>query len=136
MTRCCSPSGFQVQVLGKNTCHSKLDPRSTECRLLGYAMGSGNYKVQEIANHHVFISRDVIFEEGLPHCTMAGVGEQIPLFDANMVPTDNPPTIPTDNPPTNKPTTNDPHTPESTTTRDPVNPHDNSVILIEPHQSA
>jgi hypothetical protein len=63
---------------------SKLDPRSVECRILGYATGTGNYKVQEVATRCVFVSRDVIFEEGLPHHTLTSVGEktqQIPLFD-------------------------------------------------------
>ena len=45
---------------------SKLDPRSTKCQLLGYASGSGNYRVQDIASCHVFVSQDVIFEEGKP----------------------------------------------------------------------
>jgi hypothetical protein len=29
----------------------------------------------------VFISRDIIFEEGGPHCTSPAVEEQLPLFD-------------------------------------------------------
>ena len=64
---------------------SKLDPRSTECRFLGYASGSGNYKVQDVASRRVFISRDIVFEEGQPHRTSASVGEQqqIPLFDTS-----------------------------------------------------
>ena len=105
---------------------SKLDPRSTECRLLGYATGSGNYKVQDIATRRVFVSRDVIFEEGKPHGTTAGVGEQIPLFDTNMVQV--PPA------PADKPTTDD----ISTITNDPVDPvnpvdqHDNSDISVIP----
>jgi transposase InsO family protein len=45
---------------------SKLDPRSVECRLLGYALGSGNYKVQDVNSRRVFISCDMVFEEGLP----------------------------------------------------------------------
>jgi transposase InsO family protein len=62
---------------------SKLDPRSTECRFLGYASGSGNYKVQDSVSRRVFVSRDVVFEEGQPRRTLASVGEQqIPLFDA------------------------------------------------------
>lgn len=70
---------------------SKLDPRSVECRLLGYASGNGNYRVQDIVSRRVFISRDVIFEEGQPRRTLAGVGEeveqaeQVPLFDTNIV---------------------------------------------------
>ena len=64
---------------------SKLDPRSVECRLLGYASGSGNYKVQDVATHRVFVSRDVVFEEGQPHRTSVSVGEQIPLFDTSIV---------------------------------------------------
>ena len=117
---------------------SKLDPRSSECRLLGYATGSGNYKVQDIATCHVFVSHDVIFEEGSPHRTTAGVGEQIPLFDANMVPNDNPPANnpTTDNPQVNNPTTDNPHTPESAITNDHVDQHDNSVISIETCRSA
>ena len=53
------PTIHGVQVTGG----SKLDPRSTECRLLGYASGSGNYKVQDITSRRVFVSRDVVFEE-------------------------------------------------------------------------
>ena len=60
---------------------SKLDPRSVECRFLGYAPGRGNYKVQDVANKRVYVSRDVVFEEGLPSRTSANVGEQISLFD-------------------------------------------------------
>ena len=69
-----------VQVTGG----SKLDARSTECRLLGYATGAGNYRVQDVATRRIFVSRDVIFEEGQPHRTLENVGEeknQIPLFD-------------------------------------------------------
>lgn len=29
---------------------SKLDPRRTECRLLGYVTGGGNYKVQDVVS--------------------------------------------------------------------------------------
>ena len=60
---------------------SKLDPRSVECRFLGYAPGRGNYKVQDVVTRRVYVSRDVIFEEGVPSRTSANVGEQIPLFD-------------------------------------------------------
>ena len=51
--------------------------------------GSGNYKVQDVVSRRVFISRDIVFEEGQPHRTSTSVGEQIPLFDANtdVVPT-------------------------------------------------
>jgi Reverse transcriptase (RNA-dependent DNA polymerase)/GAG-pre-integrase domain len=72
------PTVHGVQVTGG----SKLDPRSVECRLLGYAPGSGNYKVQDWSTHHVYVSRDVVFEEGNPTRTSASVGEkQIQLFD-------------------------------------------------------
>ncbi len=61
---------------------SKLEPRGIECRLLGYAGGRGNYKVQDINSNRVFVSRDVVFEEGQPHRTSPSVGENnIPLFD-------------------------------------------------------
>jgi len=60
---------------------SKLDNRSVECLLLGYATGSGNYKVQDVASRHMFVSRDVIFEEGHPHRTSPNMGETIQLFD-------------------------------------------------------
>jgi hypothetical protein len=62
---------------------SKLDPRSLECRFLGYATGRGNYKVQDITSHRVFVSRDVVFEEGQPHRTSASAGENIPIFETN-----------------------------------------------------
>ena len=75
------PTVHGIQVNGG----SKLDARSTECRLLGYAPGSGNYKVQDNATRRVFVSRDVVFEEGQPHRTSASVGEHsIPVFDTNM----------------------------------------------------
>jgi len=72
---------------------SKLDPRGVECRFLGYASGSGNYRVQEVESRRLFVSRDVIFEEGQPHRTSPSVGENtVPLFDValNETPTDNP----------------------------------------------
>ena len=71
---------------------SKLDPRSTECRLLGYALGSGNYKVQDVVSCCVFISHDVVFEEGSPRHTSAGVGEETePTFDIQSPPADHAP---------------------------------------------
>ena len=83
------PTVHGAQVTGG----SKLDPRSVECRLLGYTSGAGNYKVQDIATRHIYVSRDVIFEEGRPHRTLASVGEQqvpqqilLPLFDVDIVP--------------------------------------------------
>ena len=105
---------------------SKLDPRSTECQLLGYESGNGNYKVQDIASHQVFISHDVVFEEGQPHHTLASVGEQIPIFETDIVqpPADTnvpPPAIndqPTFNQLTNQPILNHP------------------TIPVEPRQSA
>ncbi len=60
---------------------SKLDNQGVECHFLGYATGRGNYKVQDSASRRVFVLHDVIFEEGLPHHTLPGVGENIPLFD-------------------------------------------------------
>ena len=65
--------------------NSKLDPRSTECRLLGYASGSGNYKVQDVGTRRVFVSRDLVFEEGHPRRTSANVGEKtVQLFETNL----------------------------------------------------
>ena len=61
---------------------SKLDPRGVECHLLGYTGGHGNYKVQSLEAPQVFVSRDVVFEEGHPHRTLPSVGEnEIPLFN-------------------------------------------------------
>ncbi len=40
-----------------------------------------NYKVQDVTSRRVFVSCDVIFEEGEPHRTSPSVGENIPLFD-------------------------------------------------------
>ena len=74
------PTVHGAQVTGG----SKLDPRAVECRFLGYAGGHGNYKVQDIASRRVFVSRDVIFEEGEPHRTSPSVGENIPLFDTEL----------------------------------------------------
>ena len=77
------PTIHGAQVTGG----SKLDPRSIECRFLGYSSGTGNYKVQDIVTRRTYVSRDVIFEEGKPRRTTASVGEQIPLFDTNFVDT-------------------------------------------------
>ena len=63
---------------------SKLDPRGVACRLLGYSSGRGNYKLQDIDTRRVFVSRDVIFEEGHPHRTSSSVGENLPLFDTTL----------------------------------------------------
>ena len=72
------PTIHGAQVTGG----SKLDPRAVECQLLGYAGSHGNYKVQDVASHRVFVSRDVVFEEGEPHCTSPSVGEkEVSLFD-------------------------------------------------------
>lgn len=68
---------------------SKLDPRSVECCLLGYVSGTGNYRVQDIATHRIYVSRDVVFKEGRPHRTLVSVGEQqVPIlfFDVDIVP--------------------------------------------------
>jgi len=72
------PTVHGVQVSGG----SKLDPRGIECRFLGYAFGRGNYKVQDSHSYRVFVSHDVIFEEGYLHCTSPSMGEKnVPLFD-------------------------------------------------------
>lgn len=47
------PTVHGVQVTGG----SKLDARSVECRFLGYATGTGNYKVQDVSTRRVFVSR-------------------------------------------------------------------------------
>jgi hypothetical protein len=74
------PTTHGVQVAGGY----KLDPRSIECRLLGYATGAGNYKVQDVTSRRVFVSRDVVFEEGHPRRTSASVGEKTSLFNADV----------------------------------------------------
>ena len=72
------PTVHGAQVTGG----SKLDPRSVACRFLGYTSGAGNYKVQDIASQRVYVSRDVIFEEGQPRRTLTSGGEKmISLFD-------------------------------------------------------
>ena len=71
------PTVHGAQITGG----SKLDPRSVPCRFLGYAAGAGNYRVQDVTTRRVYVSRDVVFEEGQPRRTLASVGEQIPLFD-------------------------------------------------------
>jgi hypothetical protein len=95
------PTVNGIQVTGG----SKLDSRSIPCRLLGYAQGHGNYKVQDIENRRVFVSRDVVFEEGTAHRTLASVGEEEGLFD------------------TLKPLTN-------TNTSNPITPTINSTINV------
>ena len=75
------PTMHGLQVTGG----SKLDPRSVECRFLGYATGTGNYKVQDVNTCWTFISRDLVFEEGQPRRTLVSVGEKVTLFDADNV---------------------------------------------------
>ncbi len=41
--------------------------------------------VQDILSRHVFVSRDVVFEEGQPHHTSPSVGKNnVPLFDTTL----------------------------------------------------
>ena len=102
------PTIHGVQVTGG----SKLDQRGVECRFLGYAGGGGNYKVQDVLSRRVFVSRDVIFEEGDPHRTSPGVGENgIPLFDTGL--DDEEPSV---EPPANN----------EDTTKTPINTHSNN----------
>ena len=74
------PTVHGVQVTGG----SKLDDRGIRCILLGYMPGHGIFKVQEDGSRRVFVSRDVVFEEGVPHRTSPIMGEQAitQLFDA------------------------------------------------------
>ena len=121
---------------------SKLDPRSTECHLLGYVSGSGNYKVQDVTTWHVFVSHDIVFEEGQPCRTLASVGEQPcrtlasvgeqPLFDANtdIVPN----TVPT--PLTNVEPASAINVPNQITVDPTANQIDQLHIPVEPCQSA
>jgi len=47
--------------------------------------GHGNYKVQETASCRVFVSRDVVFDEGDPHRTSLSVGKkEESLFDVTL----------------------------------------------------
>ena len=124
------PMVHGVQVNGG----SKLDPRSTECRLLGYASGRGNYRVQDIVTRRVFVSRDVVFEEGMPHRTLASVGEenqQIPLFDTLYDETP-PNTLPL----ANDPAINDPDPTINDGTRRDVEQPSKSAIPAEPRRSS
>ena len=71
-------SGFLAPSVGQwrpGDGSSKLDPWAVECRMLRYAGGSGNYKVQDLVSQHVFVSQDIVFEEGQPHRTSPSVGE-------------------------------------------------------------
>jgi len=71
------PTVNGVQITGG----SKLDVRDIECRLLGYASGNGNYKIQDVVSCRVFTSHDVVFEEGEPNRTSPIVGDRTSLFD-------------------------------------------------------
>ena len=130
------PTVHGAQVTGG----SKLDPRSVECRLLGYASGAGNYKVQDVTTKRTYVSRDVIFEEGHPHRTAASVGEQIPLFDTlfdtNFVHTTSSPTTLTDRHDRHDPAPD----PISTNTPDisvpPPRSHTIPIASEEPRRSA
>ena len=70
------PMVHSIQVTGG----SKLDSRGVECQLLGYVTGCRNYKVQEITFLRVFVSYNIVFEEGWVHCMLPHVGEDTSLF--------------------------------------------------------
>ena len=115
------PTVHGAQVTGG----SKLDPRSVACRFLGYASGAGNYRVQDVESRRVYVSRDVVFEEGQPRRTLTSVGENmIPLFDV----------LDNDNPPANVPSEgiNDPDPDNHSITQVP---EPTSGIPAEPRQS-
>ncbi|KAF0776260.1 hypothetical protein AaE_000040, partial [Aphanomyces astaci] len=41
----------------------KFDAKAVRCRLLGYDVFNQGYRLEEVATHHVFVSRDVKFNE-------------------------------------------------------------------------
>ena len=126
------PTVHGAQVTGG----SKLDPRSVACRFLGYATGTGNYKVQDVETRRVYVSRDVVFEEGQPHRTLTSVGEQmIPLFDVldHGNPLANTPVNEPDTPINPIPTINDDH---ANTVPEPQLPRQQDISAItEPRRS-
>lgn len=58
----------------------KLGVQSIKCALIGY-YGRGDYKLIDRSNGNIVRSRDIIFEEGLPHRTLSldsvNVGEEL-----------------------------------------------------------
>jgi hypothetical protein len=130
------PTVHGVQVTGG----SKLDSRSVECRLLGYAPGHGNYRVQDWTTRRVYVSRDVVFEEGRPNRTSASVGEkQIQLFDTlltnNVPPADTNKTINNQHDPGNENSQDPDREPESQDGHQMNNPEIDVVNINEPRKS-
>lgn len=67
-----------------------------KCVLIGY-YGTGDYKLLDRTDGRIFRSRDVIFEEGLPHRTLSHEPPAETVEDsADLFPSDPTPTAPTE----------------------------------------